>query len=126
MIDTTDLIGTPFVIGGRPDNNLGGLDCYGLVQEVQSRLGHQLPDRGFSERQNAIALMMQIQMNEWEACEREPGAVFLFRIRKLAAHVGVMVSRTQFIHTWEKSGGVCIERISEWEKRIVGVYRYAK
>jgi cell wall-associated NlpC family hydrolase len=126
MIDVDDLIGTPFVYGGRPENDLNGLDCYGLVQEIQSRIGVTLPPRSYSEQQNVNAMMMQMQMQEWEECERKPGAVILFRIRNLASHVGVIVSRSHFAHTWEKAGGVCLERISEWEKRIVGIYRYAK
>jgi cell wall-associated NlpC family hydrolase len=35
-----------------------------------------------------------------------------------------LISNGLFIHAWEPSGGVTIERLSEWEKRIDGFYEY--
>lgn len=41
LLDVNDLLGKPYKAHGRgPDN----FDCYGLVIEVESRLGHKMPD----------------------------------------------------------------------------------
>lgn len=42
MIDYDDLIGIPFINGGRDRNK--GFDCYGLVMEVYRRCGIALPE----------------------------------------------------------------------------------
>jgi cell wall-associated NlpC family hydrolase len=117
-----DLIGRPFEYGARPPSK--SLDCYGLVVEVSQRLGKALPVRQFSEQGNVIGALMSMQMDEWEQSPREIGAVLLFRVMGIAQHVGIIVSPFEFIHTWEGTGGVVVERIDNWEQRIVGSYRY--
>lgn len=120
-----DLIGRPFKYGGRPDDGPNApLDCYGLVIEVGRRQGVNYPPRSFSKEHRVNAALMASQMNVWKKCEPEPGAVVLFKIRGVACHVGVVVDHDKFIHTWEASGGVVVERLSEWQRRIVGFYRY--
>ena len=42
MVDVHDLIGKPFVSGGR-DVEIG-MDCWGLVMEIYMRYGVRLPD----------------------------------------------------------------------------------
>ena len=119
-----DIIGTPFKYGGRPDDGSNTLDCYGLVQMVLNYNGIDLPERPYSKEKSIISLQMSMQMNEWELTERQPGAVLLFRVKTILMHVGVVIDEFRFMHTWDKSGGVCVERIADWEKRIAGVYRY--
>lgn len=123
-LEYQDLIGRPFELGGRPPSK--GLDCYGLVCEVSSRLGEELPLRQFSENPNVVGALMSMQMDEWEEAPREVGSVLLFRIMGVAQHVGIIVSPFHFLHTWEGSGGVVAERIDDWERRIVGCYRYRR
>ena len=118
-----DLIGIPFQYGARPGES-SNLDCYGLVVECHRRLGSALPSRQFAENKNVVAALMSVQMNDWERCERRVGAVILFRIERVLCHVGMVVDEFRFIHTWEKSGGVCLERIEDWEHRIEGYYEY--
>jgi cell wall-associated NlpC family hydrolase len=118
-----DLIGTPFEFGARPGES-EKLDCYGLVVECQRRMGIELPVRQFAESHFVISALMSGQMNEWERTESVRGAVVLFKIRKRACHVGMMIDNFRFIHTWEESGGVCVERIEDWESKVEGYYKY--
>lgn len=119
-----DLIGRPFAYGGRPGSS-HSLDCYGLVVECAHRMGVALPERQFSENRNIIALLMSAQMSQWQRIENRPGAIVLFKVKGVLQHVGVAIDEFRFIHTWEKSGGVCVERLEDWEKRIEGYYEYA-
>lgn len=100
------------------------LDCYGLVMEMYKRQGVSLPERQFSEQHDVVGALMSMQMDVWEKCPRQAGCVLLFRIMGAACHIGFMVNPFEFIHTWESTGGVVIEKIDVWEQRIVGAYRY--
>jgi cell wall-associated NlpC family hydrolase len=119
-----DLIGTPFKYGARPNDGSNALDCYGLIQEFAIRRGDRYPVRQFSEQSNVIHKLMEIQMDEWVDCEPEEGAVVLFKVNGVACHVGVMIDKFRFLHTWAGSGGVCVERLSLWSRKVVGYYKY--
>jgi cell wall-associated NlpC family hydrolase len=119
-----DLIGIPFEYGGRSlaDNKL---DCYGLVKVMSERNGIMLPERSVSEDHNLIHALMASQMNVWKLLPGpKEGAVVLFRVKKRPCHVAYMLNEFEFIHTWEDSGGVVIERLSNWDRRIEGFYEY--
>ena len=121
MDKCTDLIGTPFLFGGRgPDF----FDCYGLVMECSRRNGVVVPDFGFSSDQALISAMMGSTMPQWQETPCGPGAVVLLRVGRYVSHVGYMIDNDQMIHTWDASGGVLIERIDVWKQRIVGFYKY--
>jgi len=119
----SDLIGAPFRYGGRgPDV----FDCYGLVRFLYfQRTGvwpvdHISPEDGCGAK---ITAMMVGDLYLWEECQLEAGAVLLFKVPG-NLHVGTYMGDGRFIHTWEKSGGVTIERLEDWEKRLMGVYEY--
>lgn len=119
-----DLIGFPFRYGGRSLAD-GALDCYGLVKVMSERNGIKLPERSVSEDHALIHALMAGQMNEWKRLPGpRPGAVVQFKVMGRACHVGYMVNDFEFIHTWEQSNGVVIERLEEWERRIEGFYEY--
>jgi cell wall-associated NlpC family hydrolase len=122
MVDCTDLVGTPFKFGARAPS--GEFDCYGLVMECLRRNGVEVPDFGFSESQGVISAMMGVTLPQWEEIDQAPGAVVLLRVGRWVSHVGYMLDQDRMIHTWEKSGGVTIQRISEWKQQIVGFYKY--
>lgn len=122
-MEHTDLIGTPFKYGGRSLAD-GGLDCYGVVVEMSRRIGQPLPERQFSDNLAVNHALISGQLYEWRRCEQKPGAVVLIRIKKITCHVGFVLNDYQFIHAWEGSGGVVVERIEDWQKRIEGFYRY--
>lgn len=118
-----DLLGKPFKYGGRSLED-GGFDCYGVVVEMGRRTGQQFPERQFSESLDVNHALMATQMDEWEPCECRPGAVALIRILRHPCHVAFVINDYQFIHAWEGSNGVVVERIEQWQKRIEGFYRY--
>lgn len=118
-----DLIGTPFKYGGRCLQD-GGLDCYGVVVEMGRRNGLEFPERQFSENLAINHALMSSQMDEWERCTPQPCAVALIRILSHPCHVGFLIDDYRFIHAWEGSNGVVVERIEDWQKRIEGFYRY--
>ena len=123
-MDCTDLLRVPFKYGGRCPKKDGGLDCYGVVVEMGRRTGPAFPERQFSESLDVNHALMASQMDEWERCERQPGAIVQIRILNKLCHVGFVLDDFDFIHAWEGSGGVVIEPLEDWQKRIEGYYRY--
>lgn len=122
--DYTDLIGKPFKYGGRGPEFY---DCYGLVMELHKRAGKTIPDVLSPSEQAKIASLVETEVPAWTACERAPGAVLTMRIGRHVSHVALVISGTKFIHVWSQGAlGVAVERISEWERRIVGCYQYNK
>lgn len=122
-MDYLSILGKPFKYGGRRLED-GGLDCYGVVVEMGRRTGQVFPERQFSENLDVNHALMACQMDEWEPCDKQPGSIALIRILKVPCHVGFVINDYQFVHAWEGSGGVVVERIEEWQKRIEGFYRY--
>lgn len=121
MADLEDLIGTPFKIGGRgPDF----YDCYGLVMEMAKRNGQTLPDVASNTNQAINAAAMGAHLPMWRQVQKAPQTVVLFRIGRLASHVGYMINQDQMIHAWDQSNGVSIVNIDTWQHRIVGFYEY--
>lgn len=122
-MDYEDLIGVPFEYGGRgPDK----FDCYGLIMELYRRSGVALPDFKSPTVQAEIATLMACNNYLWERLEEpEPGAVILFRIGRFYSHVGMYLGGDSFIHAYQDSGGVTIDRLSDWHFRIEGFYCYA-
>lgn len=121
MADVADLIGVPFVYGGRDAEN--ALDCYGLVMECARREGMTLPDFGSSQDQAEIMAMMTASLPQWNQIEKRAGAVAFMRVGR-TTHVGYIVDPHHMIHSWEASGGVTIVRLADWQHRILGFYEY--
>lgn len=124
MIDYDDLIGIPFKYNGR---SMKALDCYGLVRLIHQRMGIELPDYTAPEDGCAptIAAMMAAGVHLWRKVEPKPNTVIYMRLGIYYWHVGFYLGDDLFIHTSESTGGVCIERLSTWRKRIEGFYEYA-
>ena len=120
MSNCVDLVGSAFEYGGRGP----AFDCYGLVIECSRRNGVTLPDFGFASDQALISAMMGVTLPQWEETQPSANAVALLRVGKWVSHVGYMLDEHRMIHTWDKSGGVVIERIDAWKQRIVGFYKY--
>jgi cell wall-associated NlpC family hydrolase len=120
----TDLIGLPFVDGGRDPTS--GLDCWGLSTEVFRRYGIELPDYKIScEDASSINHEVKEQKQFWCRCEGEipVPALVVIRFSVYCDHTGVYIGNGRFIHT-RKEVGVNIDRIDSpaWAKRIEGFY----
>ncbi|MCY1355599.1 hypothetical protein D9M69_420290 [compost metagenome] len=115
------LIGLPWEYDGKGEP--GGYDCYGLLQEIHRRQGVVIPDFRRPSDRNQIAAVMSTNLSPWQRCQCQAGASVLIRLAR-TLHVGYMVDDFRFIHVWEQSGGVVIERIEQWQPKILGFYRY--
>lgn len=122
----TDYIGIPFKYGGRDRKEL---DCYGLVMLLYKELkGIEIPDVISPQTLAEISTVVESQKQSyWQKCEPKEGAVLIFGIKGYGAHVGYMLDNDRMIHTWEKTSGVTIERLSinGWNRRLLGCYEYA-
>lgn len=126
-----DLIGAPFVWRGRGPN---GFDCYGLVREMLVRTGTPMPEQDTPPEMAAVASLVALEFaaGRWKPCGPRAGVMVLFHMpvvidgkRHLATtHCGFMVNSFEFIHAWEQSGGVTVERLHDWERRVAGFYTY--
>lgn len=118
-----DLIGIPFVDGGRDPRS--GLDCWGLVKEAFRRQGCEVPDYHISAIEATdIAEEMKQQEDEWERLDGpRVGCLVLLRLTPglWANHVGICIGNGRFLHAYLPTG-VCIDRLRRWQSRVVGYY----
>ena len=119
MRNYTNYIGIPFKYGGRDRK---ALDCYGLYMLLSKELdGVQVPDVTSPDTLEVIADVVSVEKLKWRECGLEEGALVLFSIKGYGAHVGYVTGPDTMIHTWEKTNGVTIERLSRgWTHRILG------
>lgn len=131
MIDYDDLIGIPFINGGRDRNK--GFDCYGLVMEVYRRCGIALPeytaDWDDEEKINSI-VQREAGTTAWHCVKAPLPVPCLVALRMgtppgIVNHTGVYIGHGKFIHTRAKIG-VCVSRIDSpaWRGVIDGFYEY--
>lgn len=117
-----DLLGIPFKYYARGPEEY---DCYGFLMMLYRELnGVDIPDYGSAEGVERIALLMAHGIQDWKEVEAREGVAVMFRISGLGAHVGYCIGNGMFIHTWEQSAGVVIERLETWKRRIIGFYDY--
>lgn len=147
MVTYFDLLSATFRINGRGED--GTYDCYGLCMEVSRRFGKELPE---IQTPSKLIGMDKLLINETESGVRwrpvgveeaewgviegsdrlgkatlygvKKGAIAYFRVDGVLAHVGIVIAPDRFIHAWEKAGGVCVERLSAWKPRLVGLYEH--
>ena len=119
----TPLIGVPFKYGGRGPEFY---DCYGLVMELYRRLFQtELPDYQSPTCAADIAALMRGELRLWRPVEvPKLGTVMFMRLGEFT-HVAMYLGDNRFIHTCEATGGVCIERMSNWFNRIEKYIEYA-
>jgi len=117
-LEFCDLIGTPFEYGGRgPDS----YDCYGLLMELYKRVGVDITDYGSSSRGAEIIAMMLGKVHEWKEVSPQPGCTMLIKL-PMSMHVGFLLPNKKFIHTTRSTGGVVVEYLRIWNRRILGYY----
>lgn len=121
MIEYQDLVGKPYAYGGRGPEEY---DCWGLVMEIYRRKGVELPDYERPESWSEVAKLMIQEKQAWTECGQIPGSVIHIRVGRDPHHVGIYIGTNKFIHAHEGSQCVCVERITFWERNIVGYYDY--
>src|SRR5579864_5775045 len=113
-----DLIGKPYRDHGRgPDF----YDCFGVLIEVERRMGNQLPD--YISNPDTLD---EIRVHDWqEVLKPEPGDGILIRSVDPRWHVGVVINSCEMVHI-RRDAHVCVERFDGilWKKRIEGFYRW--
>jgi probable lipoprotein NlpC len=123
MTYISDLIGKPFLRGGRGP---GAYDCAGLVVEVLRRQGINLAIPATpADIVDQLDSMRGILRAQWiEVPRAVPGCLVYFK--GLPGHVGVMLSAIKFIHVADAVDQVCIERLEGpiWPRRFAGFYEY--
>ncbi len=117
-----DLIGVPFVAGGRgPD----GYDCWGVLQAVLHRLDRSPTD--FPSNPDLLRYALSDEWQPLEASQVEPGDAILLRSSdsRWVWHIGVVVDGCRMLHARE-GVGVCVERFDSpaYARRIAGYYRF--
>jgi cell wall-associated NlpC family hydrolase len=134
VIRVDDLIGVPFRKRGR--DVAEGVDCFGLLMEAHRRLGKPIPDFASPEFLHEIEAALQENKRTWTCHWAKtgrdhvpltvctPGRSLLIAIKGQAIHVGFIHKPGWFIHCWEDTTGVTVERISLWKQRILGVYEF--
>ena len=119
--DAPAVVGTALSLRGAPYRNGGGdpsgFDCSGFVAYVFAQQGLYLPrtvseqyEQGQPVHQDAVA----------------PGdLVFFSTVAPGASHVGIAISRDQFVHAPSSSGVVRVESLQAayWSSRRVGTRR---
>ena len=124
MFAYNDLIGIPFVDGGR---DVDGLDCWGLVRLCFLRQGIKLKDYAISAWDLcAISRKMEEESHAWQKIDTpEPGCLVAIRTssKTWVNHAGVCINAEEFIHAYAVTG-VSLARIRRWRALIVGFYRY--
>lgn len=102
-IEISDLIGVPFVEFGR--NPKTGLDCYGLVIEVERRYGKKLNDvvpEKF-DREKLQRTLPEINVRKTETIE-EGSILEFYGKRDNRLHVAVSLGGGLFIQSTENQG----------------------
>ena len=122
MFKYDDLIGIPFVDGGR---DMEGMDCWGLAKVCFKRQEIAVQDYDISAF-NAVKIDAELSTNSyvWQKMDNPVvGCLVLINIscQGFANHVGIYVGENKFIHAYANSG-VCISTIKRWKSHIIGYY----
>jgi cell wall-associated NlpC family hydrolase len=121
-------IGLPFRSLGRDQS---GLDCWGMVYLVYREVfAHEVPqyaDYGDAYDIEEIGALIRGEIvTRWREVSHERlGDVILLRVKGQPCHVGVVIARGKFLHSFEGTQS-CVERYDnlKWGRRKLGFYRY--
>jgi len=132
MPDLADLIGVPFLDLGR--DPAVGLDCWGVVMEVQRRMGRIVPDYAVTScyaSEEAFECMKSAAASGlWQPLSTPmPGDVVAFETNReqpgVIDHFGVYLGGGKFIHTIK--GHNCETsklHDMQWKPKVRGFYRW--
>jgi peptidoglycan DL-endopeptidase CwlO len=120
-VDRPAVVGTALSLRGAPYRNGGsdpsGFDCSGFVAYVFAQQGLYLP-RTVSEQYVQGQAVGQDSMEAGDL-------VFFSTVAAGASHVGIAVSRDDFVHAPSSSGVVRVESLNApyWASRFIGTRR---
>jgi cell wall-associated NlpC family hydrolase len=124
-----DLVGIPFVDGGRDPAT--GLDCWGIVMAAMRKLGKEVPDFKIScWAVRDIAGAFAIAVLDFEKAEGPAEGTIVAMAQDpehpdTVQHFGVCIGGGRFLHAMEKIRS-CAPRLDHpfWKNRIRGYYRW--
>ena len=102
-----------------------GLGCWGAVWHAARCYGYEFPR--FEEAIESTTDELADGVGRFsglfeEVKDPRPGDVLLFRFEKM--HIGIMVTGTKFLHSYE-GGGVCRSRLNGmYRNRLVSILRW--
>ena len=115
LLDINDLLGKPYKLHGRgPD----GYDCYGLVIEVEKRLGRVLPDlyELFEKKSEVRVITLSTAACGLEKTDYPAfGDIIVFKKKGRADHIAVYLKNGDFIHC--DSNGVEIQNLKYYDRK---------
>lgn len=102
-------------------------DCMELVQifyeqEMGISLKRYYGDRPHTREETREVVMESMSDFEEVKGPRKKGDLLLIKLFGVECHIAVCIDDQLILHTTDKTGSV-IERISKWERLIVGTYR---
>ena len=126
MIDVSDLIGIKYKEHGRDKD---GYDCYGLVMEVEKRIGVEIPDYDYEFHDDSLTdslTRLAISQNKVKQIDQfVDGAMVLFQnIKGMKSHIGVYVGNGNICHCNYR--GVHLDTVDSMKNGIAGVYIWRK
>jgi len=111
-----------------------GCDCLGLLRGVWRDVVGPEPmpvppysrDWGEVGPVEVLAGAARAAMQELDVAEARAGDVILFRMRSgaIAKHVGILSSKTTFIHAYERTGVIEEHLTPAWQRRIAFAFRF--
>lgn len=145
-------LGTKYHHQGRlkrdDSDNLGGVDCVGLVMGIakelalrsadNDRLLAEFDETGYSMHPDGVSLQsfldkhlrcVKVSAHETVVSKIRPGDVLLFKLFEYPQHVGIATncasSSIGFIHCYSGSGQVVEHLLSPaWQRMLVAAYRF--
>ena len=125
-----ELIGIPWKKHGMiPEDGLG---CWGAVRLAANYYGYEIPhfEKSVEQAKNELQYAVERFRDKFDEVDMaEPGDIVLLSIRGMSDvdHIGIMVSTTHFLHSYEKAG-VCLSRLTSpvYQRRIRGILRWRK
>lgn len=126
MIDK--FIGIPYKHNGR---DFDGMDCLGIVFKYLEANGIQIPagDGRFIEKnwyeENPERLLDGLKSRFQKVNDVEPYDIALFQFKGIPRHLGVMISKTRFLHAREGHRS-SIMRLDRYKRFFHSAYRVVK